>query len=293
MAVKKQEVQIIVNKIGLKEIKLNLLGTSPLIMNRFAQKAWQELLLPGRRENRAGLEQSLKHDPHAEYRGALYRNRDPKTPTLFHIPNGMVHGALSSAALDLPGATKAKIERLTQVLDVNINLYGTPELYMAMVRNSDINRTPDVRTRPIFPEWACTVNISYVRDSLTEQAVFNLLGAAGLIVGLGDWRPQKGGPFGRFTLVGDDDANLRNVMKQQGRAAQQKAYDNPSCFDEDSEELLAWFDAEVRRREMTGQLDKNTGNGKGKESKDEKKARQLIAKHIVVEGRDGKYIERN
>ncbi len=246
---KQTEVQIDVSEIQMEEVSFHVVGRSPLIMNRFSQKAWQELLFPSARRSRASLEQSLKHDPVAEYRGALYRNRDPKTPTLIHIPNGAFHGALAKVALDVPGAAKAKIERLTRVTDVNINLYGVPRIFCAMVRNSDMNHTPDVRTRPIFPEWAADVTVQYVSQVLTERTIAALFGAAGMIVGIGDWRGEKGGPYGSYRLVQENDAEYKRIVKTQGRAAQQDAYDNPVAFDEDSDELLAWFHAEVTKRE--------------------------------------------
>ena len=159
----------------------------------------------------------------------------------------------------MPGAAKAKLERLTSVVDVNINLYGVPKLYMNMVRNSDMGRTPDVRTRPIFPQWACVVSISYVRQLIQQKAIANLFGAAGVIVGIGDWRPQKAGSFGTFRIVPETDSEFRDIVKKQGRVAQQAAYDHPVCYDQDSEELLAWYESELVQREVSAP---SSSNGK-------------------------------
>jgi hypothetical protein len=246
---KKVEERLEIAEIHSGEVHANILGTSPMIMNRFSQKAWQELLYPSERRSRATLEQSLKHDPVAEFRGAVYRNRDEKQPALIHVPNGAFHGALASAALDIPGAAKAKIERLTKITNVHINLFGAPQIFCAMVRNSDMNRTPDVRTRPIFPRWACTITISYIKTILTERTIVNLLAAAGVIIGIGDWRGQKGGPYGAFKLVDDRDKEFLDIVKTGGRVAQQKALDQPLYFDADTAELLTWFQQEVDRRE--------------------------------------------
>jgi hypothetical protein len=251
---KKDEPQIEIQEINVDEITMNFLGTSPCIVNRFAAKAWRELLFPSIKQNRAGLEQSLKHDPPAEFRGALYVNRDAKEPTLFHLPSGSFHGALAAVALDIPGTAKAKIERLTKIVDLQVNLYGVPQIFCAMVRNSDQNRTPDVRTRPIFPEWCGTISFRYIRGILTEKTVANLFGAAGKIIGIGDWRGQKGGPYGGFDVVGSNNADWKRIVKTQARAAQAKAFKSPAFYDENTEELLTWFEEEVARREMEGQL---------------------------------------
>jgi hypothetical protein len=247
-ASKKDEV-IDIQEIHTSTARFNIIGTSPMIMNRFSRKAWQELLFPSERRSRATLDQTMKHDPLSEYRGALYKNRDDKRPALIHVPAGAFHGALSSAALDVPGAAKAKIERLVKISDVQVDLFGVPQLFMAMVRNSDMNRTPDVRTRPIFPEWACTVTFKYPRLVLTERTITHLFGAAGLFIGIGDWRGQKGGSYGAFKIADDNDATFNRIVKQQGRKAQLNAFDSPVYYDEDTEELMVWFESEVLRRE--------------------------------------------
>lgn len=231
------------------DISFCILGRSPMIMNRFNKKAWQELLFPSEKRSRATMEQTLKHDPLAEFRGGLYRCRADDEPTAFHLPNGAFHGALAQVAVDLPGAARAQIERLTRVVDITVHLWGVPQMFMAMVRNSDINHTPDVRTRPIFPEWACKVTVRYVRSRITERTIANLLGGAGAIVGIGDWRGEKGGPYGAFSLVEENDEDFVRITKQQGYGAQMKAYTHPVAFDPDTEELYAWFCEEVKRRE--------------------------------------------
>lgn len=239
-----------ISEIKMREVDFALVGTSPMIMNRFSQKAWQELLCPSRSRNAASLEQSLKHDPIAEFRGAIYLNRDKTREAAIHLPNGAVHGSLAQAAIDIPGAKRAQIERLTRVTNINIDLFGIPQVFCAMVRNSDINRTPDVRTRPIFPRWACKVTVSFVSSILSQRTIGNLLGAAGTIVGIGDWRGAKGGPYGAFRLTTNDDPEFASILKTEGRVPQLHAIEHPIFYDDDTAELLRWFEAEVARREQ-------------------------------------------
>ena len=37
-------------------------------------------------------------------------------------------------------------------------------------------------------------------------------------------------------------------MKTMGRTAQQEAIDNPIAYNAETEEMLAWFDVEIKRR---------------------------------------------
>lgn len=249
MVKKKEEKAIEIQEIKVGRVKCYIVGVTPMIMHRFDKKAWEELLFPKGRANRAEREQSLKHDPIGEFRGALYLNRDPKQPAAIHIPAGSFSAAISNAALDLPGASKAQIKRLTTISSTQINLFGVPKLIMNMVRSSDQNRTPDVRTRPIFPEWACEIEIEYISSLIREGQVINLLGAAGKIGGIGDWRPQKGGSYGKFRIVQMNDPEYLRITKTQGKIKQEQAIKKPVAFDADSEDMLAWFEAEVRARE--------------------------------------------
>lgn len=55
-----------------------------------------------------------------------------------------------------------------------------------------------IRTRPVFHEW--TMNVEFmtrVDEGLTER----WLNTAGTSIGLGDYRPQKGGLFGQFEVL--------------------------------------------------------------------------------------------
>jgi hypothetical protein len=247
-----------------KEVRFNILGASPMIMHRFAQKAWRELLLPAPQKNRAEKATTLKHDPIAEFRGAIYMSRETDSPTAIHIPCGAFHKAVGQAAIDIPGAAKAEIMRLTSVVTPTIHLYGIPVIGCDMVRNSGINGAPDVRIRPYFREWACQLSFRYVSDLVTERQIASLLGAAGHIVGIGDWRGQKGGPYGRFKIVPDSDADFKRIVEHQGRKAQLEAIEHPQHFDEDAEELIGWFFEEVERREKEATLSGSTDQPKGR-----------------------------
>jgi len=269
MATKKTVDQVIdIAAITMARIPVHILGTQPLLMHRFSAKARRELLFPSGRKNAAEKAENLKHDPLNEYREAVYANRDTTRPTAIHLPAGMFSKALASAALDIPGASKAQILRLASVTSTQIDLFGTPRMSMEMVRSSDMAKTPDVRTRPIFPEWACKIEIEYVATLLKEGQIMNLLAAAGMIVGIGDWRPQKGGSHGKFKIVAHDDPDYVRVCKEQGRKAQVDALKNPVSYDADTEELFAWFNEEAARREkvvpssgVVAKRAKRNGNG--------------------------------
>ncbi|WP_429467636.1 hypothetical protein [Paraburkholderia sp. WSM4175] len=174
---------------------------------------------------------------------------DDTAPTLLGVPSVAFKGAMRSAALEMPGTSKAQIGRLTFMREPMIPVYGVPQVLCSITRMADPGKTPDVRTRVIIPRWALVATITYVEPQLRGQAVANLISAAGLISGIGDWRPEKGsGSYGQFEVVGENDPAFVQIVKEGTRAAQQAAMDDPVAYDDETAELLAWFDVELRRR---------------------------------------------
>jgi hypothetical protein len=239
---------VMVEPIRLQRATVNVFGVTPLIMHRFSSKSWQQLLLPAPVKNKVERAQILKHDPMQEYRECQYRNRDPAEPTLLHYPSGAFSGAIADAALDLPGVTKAKIQRLVSVASTQVNVYGLQSLGMDMVRLAG-SGAPDVRTRPYLREWCCSFTIEFAVSLINLSQIMSLVEAAGRIIGLGDYRPQKGGSYGKFVIMPPEDEPFQRVMRTQGRAAQEQAYMNPTFYSEDAEELYGWYVAECERRE--------------------------------------------
>jgi len=230
-----------------------VIGTSGLILNRMSEKAKHELLMPKGRKTAAEKATTLKHQPIDEYRASAYTLKDETQPTLLSLLSTAFKGAIRSAALDMPGAKKAQIGRLTYIQGEYVGIYGLPKLFMSVTRSADMNKTPDVRTRAIVPEWASIVRITYVQPLIRAQAVVNLLAAAGLTIGVGDWRPEKGaGSYGQFRLTSPDDPDFARIVAEGGRAAQVEALAHPVCYDDETTELLSWFEDERQQRKLRG-----------------------------------------
>jgi hypothetical protein len=243
---------------------VRLLGTQPLIMNRMSEGSKHELWLPGGKKNSAERAATLKHDPYYEFRESMYRTKDDNAPTRLVFPARGFKKALEDATVDIPGIAKAEVRRLVSVKGITgrttVSIYGIPKIFIAMVRNSDMNHTPDYRTRAIIEEWAAEISVEYLQNKLTLQSLMNLLGGAGELQGVGDNRPGKsGGENGRFVFA---DTNLEAFMllkENYGRDAQDEAIRTPvacGCDENESADMLTWFDLEVARREKDSLVEK-------------------------------------
>lgn len=245
---KAKEATIDVVEFNVGKADFYLVGRTPIILNRMSEKAKHTLLMPKGRMTAADKARNVKHNPYQEFRDSPYTNPDKSADTYLEHLSTAFKAAIRGAGLDVPGATKSQLGRLLWVEGERVSLYGVPKLFMSVTRSADMNKTPDVRTRTIIKDWACKISVSFVQPMLNIKTVSNLLAAAGLTQGIGDWRPEKGsGNYGQFILAEANDKALKERFKV-GYQQQFEAMQNPVPYDQETEELLAWFDEEADRR---------------------------------------------
>ena len=250
MAQKKAETGLEIQPLKQGRIKFRLIGQTPLYFNAMSAKAKRSLLIGGGKKT-AAEKKELKHDPESEYRESVYRL--PGGETLLGFPAPGVKGAMATAALETAGVTKTSVQRLIFLPEQKIRVWGKPYLKMDVVRSADMNKTPDIRTRAFLPRWCAEVDIAFVTPTLSQYSVTSLLANAGAIVGIGDFRQEKGrGSYGTFAVAGAEDMGewqaVWDEIVTEGRDVQQDALDNPECADEDTQALMEMLGEERQRR---------------------------------------------
>lgn len=248
MAKVDNEQEIIVPALRRGIVKLRIIGQTPLFQNRMAAKAKQQLLVGGGKKTAAD-KVKVKHDPLAEYRDSMERVADG--PTALGMRVVAMKAAMCTAALETGGITKTSAQRLLFMPGELTPLYGVPQLRMDIVRSANINRTPDVRTRAYLPKWGAEIEVHHVLPQLSISSVVTLACNAGVLVGLGDFRQEKGkGSFGSFRVIGPDekDSEWDELVAFHGRAAQLAAIADPEFADDDTAELMSHFFVEKTRR---------------------------------------------
>lgn len=250
MARKKAESEAEINVPVLKQgvTTLRIIGTTPMFQNRMANKVKQYLLVGGRKKT-AAQKLEIKHNPLEEFRESA--EILPDGPTALGLRVTAVKSAMCSAALETAGVTKTSAQRLLFMPGDFAPLYGTPWLRLDTVRSADINRTPDVRSRCFLPRWGAEIEIRYVTPQLSLTSVVALLCNAGVLIGVGDFRQEKGkGSFGTFRVIGEghDDREWNDLVKNHCRKAQLAALKLPEYADKDTAELMQFFKEETARR---------------------------------------------
>jgi hypothetical protein len=249
MATKKAEAGLTIDPLKQGRVRLTLVGQTPFYFNAMSAKAKRSLLVGGGKKT-AAEKRELKHNPEEEFCDSVYRAMSGDTLLCFPAP--AVKAAMATAALETAGVTKTSVQRLIFLPEQKIKIWGKPYLKMDVVRSADINKTPDIRTRAFLPRWVAEVDIAFVTPTLSVHSVVSLLSNAGVIVGLGDFRQEKGrGSYGTFAVAGDDGGDFAEYIaevKEEGREVQQLAMDNPEMADMETAELYEMLlDERIKR----------------------------------------------
>lgn len=192
--------QIEISQISAETLLVPIIGTSPLIVHRFSEKAKRQMLdaMQGRKSPKEAK------DPEAEYQAAFYRFGDGG----FGLPTIAFKSATVGGARFYAGITMTALKQFLFFRgEVGVDgqqlsrIEGEPRLREDVVR---VNRGgTDLRYRPEFPEWRTELKVIYVKSALTRNSVLSLIDAGGLGVGVAEWRPEKGGDFGTYRIDPD------------------------------------------------------------------------------------------
>lgn len=254
MAVKKAEVgEVVIDTLKTGMVRARIIGRTPLYMNSMSAKTKRTLMLGGGKKT-AAEKKELKHQPYEEFADSLYRIGAGPTALCFPAPG--IKAAMATAALETAGITKTSVQRLIFLPQQSVPIWGLPYLKMDVVRSADMARTPDVRTRGFLPRWCAEIDITFTQPTLSYKGILSLLSNAGIIVGIGDFRQEKGrGSFGTFNVGTDqsegDFLEEWNEIVAEGRTAQLTAMKNPTPVPDDyeTESLLQMFDEALNSRQ--------------------------------------------
>lgn len=197
--------QLNIRRINTEDMLVPIEGVSPLLIHKFGAKAKQIMLdgMQGRKTPKTAK------NPEAEYEEAFYRiaTASGEKPR-YGFPAIAVKSAIVSAARFF--GKDVRMTDLRQFMFVSgvlteaddqplVEIIGEPRMREDAVRLS--RGGSDMRYRPEFFPWSAVVTLTYVKSALTQDSVLSLVDAAGLGVGVGEWRPEKGGDFGRFRVI--------------------------------------------------------------------------------------------
>lgn len=190
------------HEIDRRKMELRVVGTSPLIIHKFSEKA-RKAIEDKQQKKAKGAKEA--RDPRSEYLACFYMLGGTKPETKgarYGFPAAGFKGASVDACTFIDGMTKVSARGAFHVIAdeglVEIEALEPPRMREDTVRVG--MGTLDLRYRPEFPRWAATLVIEYNHAAISPEQIVNLFNVAGFAVGVGDWRPQRDGMNGMFEV---------------------------------------------------------------------------------------------
>jgi hypothetical protein len=220
---KEKTKEIIVPKMDINYLTVDIVGTSPLIIHQFSDKIKKQLL----DKHKGGASKGRENKrPVVDLVECLYFLNGVKPMRLVEKmekagaePEDDVTKYFKDTEIGFPatGFKKAAVHACRNLDDLPMTIArgsffikgeGPKELvkinYKKIIFGEDMVRlngkVPDIRHRPKLIDWTAKLNIELNPRVLSAEQVCNLINISGFACGVGDWRPQKDGHYGMFTL---------------------------------------------------------------------------------------------
>lgn len=175
----------------IKTIELNLVGDSPLISHAWSEKAKKQML--DKQMKKAKVVREAK-DPEQDYKDSLYTHPDGGY--------GFPTVAFKSAAVSAANHVELKKTDMRAAFHIDgelAKITGEPEMREDMVRIG--MGTADLRYRGEFKKWSVKLRVKFNASVISAEQIVNLFNTGGFGCGVGEWRPQRNGSFGRFHVA--------------------------------------------------------------------------------------------
>lgn len=188
----------------METIKFKIRGITPLLMH--SSQLSDPLNMYARDLKKITSKRKKTDDDYAdmssiEMMGGLYWSNEHG----LHVPGENIEASLIAASKFKKLGTTFK--RAAQVYELACPLMGTgaPKTPQDIAKNPDFKFVKSVkvgtsrvmRTRPIFHNWELSFSVLYDQNQIERDDIIEAANAAGVMVGIGDWRPR----FGKFEVL--------------------------------------------------------------------------------------------
>ena len=181
----------------IRTVVIRIKGISPLIVHKFDQKITLEM--EAKQQGKSKTEKHKIRVPENDFEGAKH-----KSPLGWDgFPAGgfrkaIIRGAKMTGMVmkdaQMSFFVKSDCEE-KQLVKIN----GECRMRTDMVRVG--MGSADIRYRPEYLNWSAELLIEYNESMISTEQLFQMVAAAGYGCGIGDWRPERGGGYGRFEIV--------------------------------------------------------------------------------------------
>lgn len=184
---------------------LVLEGTSPLILDRFSEGPMAKL---ARSQDGSAKQKDPPRDPEAEFHAAAYRTEDGR----FGIPKLAFRKSIQTGAMRM---TDVKGTEALAAFQIN-----TPSEILPLITVEPRMRTDHVvrmgrgnlAYRPEFWPWGVVLPIKLDHEVVSLEQFVHIVYKAGMGVGVGNWRAEKKGDYGLWTIKSIDNVRILGAL---------------------------------------------------------------------------------
>lgn len=202
-------------RLNIMRVEVTLVGDTPLIMHKWSEKARKEML--DKQMKRAKLAKEAK-DPERDFRDSIYIIGKEGDKEIYGFPVIGFKASAVTACTSIGGITKVQARQAFHIDGEFAVIEGSePRMREDMVRVG--MGTADIRFRGEFWPWWTTLTIAHNANVMSAEQILNMLNTAGFGVGVGEWRPEKDGQYGRFHVA--NEVEMGKIKEWQGEIAQE------------------------------------------------------------------------
>lgn len=227
MATAKKSNVIDIRPISIETVDITIKGTTPLIVHAWSHKAKQEIL-DKQRGKKVGAKHSIKvpmndlieslywlteqpelgdndEDAEQNYLNALDNGAKfgfPVTGIKQSIITGAYRAGLDVKQTELRGTFFLEGATEASTIDIAEIVGPDPVIREDMVKVGGMSKSADIRYRGEFQQWEIPLRLKYNSEGkYSLEQILNFVNFGGFVTGIGEWRPERDGQFGMYTLL--------------------------------------------------------------------------------------------
>ncbi len=199
-------ITIDVPEIKRAEIIVDIEGITPLISNRLSEEAMTEM-----RNKMLGIPKTKKKAP-------ISIEESCWSKVYWIDKEKEIHGFPASAfKRSMVNVTVHYVKAISKVLYNSAwfqgqHLIGVDDLCelkfsrvwcredVISVNSTSQNKAKGLAHRPCYEDWECSFKVGFIQDIIDPNHLIKLIDAAGSMVGVGNWRMERGGHYGQYRV---------------------------------------------------------------------------------------------
>lgn len=200
-------------EVPIKTITLTIKDLAPVLINRFKESD----------EITKAIDKNGKKDygtPREQAELTPYADEPRTSKSLLWVPSTWIMGSIATIASDykIPGSRKSiKSVYGGAIIPREEKIYFTEKYTLKDIevdsRPVVIQRARIMRHRARIEHWTLSLTLELDETIIPVDSLHQLISDAGRRAGIGDFRANKGGPFGRYKVTRWTVANERGKKK--------------------------------------------------------------------------------